>query len=597
MSEAQVVQTTSGAVRGFTEDGVDIFLGIPYASPPVGALRWASPVPPSEWADTLWALAYPPACPQKQFSQGDTIGTVVGDEDCLYLNVWTPSLQGRRPVMVFIHGGGNQQGSTDVKALGAYLYDGKNLAQRGDVVVVTVQYRLGALGNLVHPGLEAESPYGKSGNYGVQDLMLALRWVRQNIAGFGGDTARVTLFGESAGGVHVGNLMIMPAAAGLFHRAIIQSASPRLKAYEAARNEGIAFAQQLGASGSLEQQVAHLRALPPDSLVQADVRPISSGGIVQSPWQPVHDGYWFPQMPLHAVQSGQHHRVPLMIGSNSDEMSLSVLAGVTPAMLVAFVQAFIPAPYQQQALALYPPGTTNEQARASYVALVTDLQFTAPVRRVAECVSKNQEEPVWRYFFSFRHTVPALAPYGAYHGMELFYVFNTWENTILGSGPFFSPADDSVQRHLLRYWTNFARTGDPNSLDAPLWPAYEGTQDCYIDLKASPDGSQCGLRTEQCNFWDQVVDFLPCLTSAYGEANAAAPLWTLFPNPTPGLVRIDGPAAEEVHVRLFDLSGRLLWEEQSSRRSFDLSALPPGTYLVRISSQQSAHATVVVRQR
>ncbi len=596
---AQVVTTTYGTIEGFTEDGVVAFLGVPFAQPPVGALRWTPPQPHPGWSGIRPTQTYPPACPQKEFSPGDTVGKVVGQEDCLYLNIWTPDLNGSLPVMVFIHGGGNQQGSTAQIAGGARIYEGKNLARRGQVVVVTLQYRLGALGYLVHPGLEAESTHGKAGNYGALDQLAALLWIKENIRAFGGDPELVTLFGESAGAVNLGNLLVMPAAKGLFHRAILQSGSPRLKAYSAARNEGIAFAQKLGAAGTPEQQVAHLRTLPVDSLVKGDSNPISSGGMAQGSWQPVLDGYWFPQAPLDAMRSGEHHRVPLIVGSNSDEMSLYVPPVVTPLMLQTFVQTTIPAPYRQQVLALYPPGTTNEQARASYVALVSDLQFTAPARRLADCVSKNQTEPVWRYFFTFSHTVPVLQPYGAYHGMELFYVFNTWENTLLGSGPLFKPADDSVQRNMLRYWTHFARTGNPNAAGLVPWPPYktDGVSDCYLEIKATPDGSMCGVRAAQSDLWDQIVGFVPCTSSADSEQEEPQGLGRVHPNPAHTRLYLSGfdddPA---VRVQFFDPLGRLWWESPAGERSFDLSSMPAGLYFVRMGGRSGSCAQWLVKQ-
>lgn len=596
-ARAQVVSTVYGAVQGFTQDGVSAFLGIPYARPPVGQLRWAPPQPPLGWSGIRLAQSFPPACPQKDFSPGDTVGKAKGQEDCLYLNVWTPNLSGPLPVMVFIHGGGNQQGSTDQISGGARIYDGANLARRGGVVVVTIQYRLGALGYLVHPGLEAESAWGKAGNYGAMDHVAALQWVQQNIEAFGGDPNQVTLFGESAGAVNVGNLLATPAAKGLFHRAILQSGTPRLKGYNAARVEGLGFAQKLGASGSAAQQIAYLRSLPPDSLVSGDSSPISGNGTVQSVWQPVMDGYWFPQESLEAIQSGQHNRVPLLIGSNSDEMSLYVPQVVTPQMLQAFVQTSIPPVYRPQVLAIYPPGATNEQARASYVALVSDLQFTAPARRMADCVSKNQTEPVWRYFFTFRHTVPLLQPFGAYHGMELFYVFNTWEKATLGSGLLFRPADDSVQQNLLRYWTNFARTGNPNGTGLVGWPLYKSPFDCYIELKATPNGSQCGLRTVESNLWDQIVGFVPCKsTISAHETSSVSGVWMLYPNPTSDWLYLGGPTDAAVRVQLFDALGRLLWTGAAGEASFDLSGLPVGSYVARISGQGGIRTQWIVRK-
>jgi len=229
---SQVVNTQFGQIQGTLNGNVYQFLGIPFAKPPIDSLRWKAPRLPDGWNDILPTTAFAPMCPQKNFAQGDTTSTIMGSEDCLYLNVWTPQLgAGNKAVMVFIHGGGNQQGGASETAGGTQLYFGKNLSERGDVVVVTIQYRLGALGYLVHGGLEAENGNNVSGNYGVLDQILALKWVQNNISNFGGDPSNVMIFGESAGGVNVGNLLTTPMAKGLFQRACIQSAAPVINPY------------------------------------------------------------------------------------------------------------------------------------------------------------------------------------------------------------------------------------------------------------------------------------------------------------------------------------------------------------------------------
>ncbi|MBK7970248.1 MAG: carboxylesterase family protein [Bacteroidetes bacterium] len=213
---AQVVNTQFGQVQGSLNGTVNQFLGIPFAKPPVDSLRWKAPLNPNPWSGVLVTNNFAPECPQKKFNHGSTADTIIGNEDCLYLNIWSPQLTGSLPVMVFIHGGGNQQGSAGEVNGGTQMYFGKNMSERGNVIVVTIQYRLGPLGFLVHPGLEPENPNNVSGNYAVLDQILALNWIQNNIAAFGGDPSRVMIFGESAGGLNVGNLLTSPLATGLF---------------------------------------------------------------------------------------------------------------------------------------------------------------------------------------------------------------------------------------------------------------------------------------------------------------------------------------------------------------------------------------------
>ncbi|TNF40822.1 MAG: carboxylesterase, partial [Bacteroidetes bacterium] len=224
---AQIVETQFGKIQGKKNGNVFEFLGIPFAKPPVDSLRWKAPQNPESWPGILQTTDFAPVCPQKRFAQGDTTFSIEGKEDCLYLNIWTPEIDANNlPVLVFIHGGGNQQGGASQTSGNTMIYSGKNMAERGNAVVVTIQYRLGPLGFLVHPGLDAENANTKSGNYAVFDQILALQWIQNNIESFGGNPSKVMIFGESAGGVNVGNLLTTPLANGLFHRACIQSASP-----------------------------------------------------------------------------------------------------------------------------------------------------------------------------------------------------------------------------------------------------------------------------------------------------------------------------------------------------------------------------------
>lgn len=583
----QTIQTQYGPVTGHANGSVAEFLGIPYAAPPTGTLRWKPTVAPAVWSVPALADQFPPSCPQKKYQQGDTTYTLEGDEDCLYLNVWSPDTTASLPVMVFIHGGGNQQGSTGEIQTGTELYHGKNLAERGNVIVVTIQYRLGPLGFLVHPGLDAESPDGISGNYAVLDQLFALQWVQNNIASFGGNPDNVTIFGESAGGLNVGNLLTTPLANGLFHRAIIQSAVPQVISYANGTTNGTTFVDDFIASGTDAQKIAYMRTLPADSITIRLESPIS-GGLLQLGWRPVIDGQTFFDTPENSFQSGSFNHVPLMIGTNSEEMSLSAPPVVTPGMVTALTLASVPLSLQSQAATLYPPGSNNSEARESYVGMLTDGQFTAPVRRTAQCISNNQNEPVWRYFFTQKHSIGALLPFGSYHGMELFYVFNNWENTTLGAGPLFHDTDDSTQQVLLDYWTNFAYSGNPNDGVLPSWPVYQASTDCYMELKATPDGTHCGLRTAESDLWDDAINYVPCTVSAENEDVQVESAVLLYPNPTTGTITVSGKESKNVSV--YDLHGNRLYT--GNNPEIDLTDFPAGIYFAEV---ETLHKTVTLK--
>lgn len=594
--KAQIVNTQSGQIQGQMNGTVYEFLGVPFAHPPVESLRWKAPVDPVKWDEVRMTIEYAPVCPQKRFEQGDTTAIMEGEEDCLYLNIWTPTLDGDElPVMVFIHGGGNQQGGASQKAGGAYLYEGKNLAERGDVVVVTIQYRLGPLGFLVHPGLEDENKNGVSGNYAILDQILALKWVRNNISAFGGNPENVTIFGESAGGLDIGDLLISPLAEGLFHRAIIQSAVPVVDDYSKAKNEGIDFVDKYVSSGTDKEKIAKMRTLPADSLINGLESPLQ-GGIVQSKWHPVLDNYVFQNMPINQVQSGSYNKVPVMIGSNADEMNLSVPQVVTPLMVNALVLLYIPAQSRSEVLRLYSPGTTNEQARKAYVGILSDLQFTSPVRRMASCLSRNQEEPVWNYYFTYKHVQPLISGLGSYHGMELPYVFNTWENSVLGGTLINTPQDDSLQNVFLSYWVNFARTGNPNGTDMEEWPRFYPTSQCYLEINTLPDGTQCGLKTDELDLWDEVVGFIGCSQSVgVSEFISDENSFSIFPNPTNDFVFVNNKESENSEISIYNSTGQKL-NHLVDTNWIDLSGQPSGLYFIQMKSEKGIVTKKILKQ-
>ncbi len=580
---AQVVETQFGKIMGNKNGKVMQFLGIPFAKPPVDSLRWKVPQNPDIWEDTLETTDFAPVCPQKLFDQTDSDPVIVGDEDCLYLNIWTSDLDNNiKPVMVFIHGGGNQQGGASQTTGGTQIYSGKNLSERGNVVVVTIQYRLGPLGFLVHPGLEAENANHISGNYAVLDQILALKWVQNNIAKFGGDPSKVMIFGESAGGVNVGNLLTTPLAKGLFQRACIQSASPVINFYQDSKNKGIAFVDSFITTGSDVEKIAYLRTLPADSLVQFATSPLK-GGFVQQNWQPVLDNVVFLNFPRQVFQSGNFNKVPLIIGSNADEVSLTVPKTVLPAMVNALIKSYIPNEFQPVALELYPPGTNTDEARKSYIGILTDAQFTVNARRTAQCISVNQVEPVWRYFFTYKHTIPQLAEYGSYHGMELFYVFNTWENTILGSGFLFKPEDEVVQNAMLRYWVNFAESGNPNNDQLENWPQYESSTDCYLEISASPNGSQAGIRTAKCDLWDEITGFKGCSETVGSIKITDTKEISIYPNPSTGIFYLRLPSELNYEIEVFNVTGQKIIVNPFSD-IIDLSMYRNGLYIIKIKT-------------
>lgn len=594
-TNAQIVSTQFGKVQGVKDGNIYVFKGIPFAKPPVDSLRWKEPQTPDLWTDTLLAANFAPVCPQKQFVQGSTDYTIMGDEDCLYLNVWTPAPDAaKRAVMVFIHGGGNQQGGASETGGGTQMYAGKNLSERGDVVVVTIQYRLGPLGFLVHPGLNAENTSGKSGNYAVLDQILALKWVQNNISAFGGDPANVMIFGESAGGVNVGNLLLTTKAAGLFQRACIESALPVLDEFANSQSAGVSYVNAYTNTGTDVDKIAYMRTLPADSLVKDEVAPLS-GGMVSQSWKSVVDGIVFTAQPNATFQSGAYNKVPLMIGSNSEETSLSSPSTVTPTQVSVLINSYFLPTNRTEAQTYYPPGSTNDEARVSYVAMTSDAQFTLGTRHTAQCVSVNQTEPVWRYFFTHKHTVSALQALGSYHGMELFYVFNNWENATLGKGLLFKPQDDSVQYNMMKYWTNFAKTGNPNDANLVAWPQYNAVTDCYLEIKATPNGSQTGIRKAQCDLWDKNLFYTPCSSSLSVLENNFTEQLLISPNPTTNVVRVKGlDATTDYSLSLFDLNGNELMQTKSPE--LNLSGLTNGIYLLKLNKAGKLSVAKIIKQ-
>jgi para-nitrobenzyl esterase len=494
----------SGPVQGVIGDGVTRWLGVPFASPPVGALRFRPPTPPACFTEVFAATKPAPACLQKSFAQTNpTQGTLEGQEDCLYLNVWAPQTASTqsRAVMVFIHGGGNQQGSAWDQQLGQPLYDGADLAERGDVIVVTIQYRLGLFGFPALPEVLDRPDYAGEGNAGTLDQIAALQWVQRNIAAFGGDPERVMVFGESAGGINTCALFATPLAEGLFQRALMQSgaclASPRAAAVENTDK----YLDDLQC-GTVPDRLACLDGLTDAQLIAPLKAPLT-GGRASLGFGPVIDGVVLSESPLDAIRAGRHNAVPFIVGANADETAASVPEGSVNAQKLNLLFAVVPEPERSQLKALYPAGTTDAEARVAYIQATTDAQFVCPARTIARAAAGSQTEPVWRYFFT-QAAASAFggagsASKGAFHGLELFYVFTGVERML--GGLFATPADETVVERMMDYWSSFARTGDPNLASQPNWPRYDVATDPFMEIAATGTAGT-GVRTDKCDLWD-----------------------------------------------------------------------------------------------
>ena len=483
---AERVPTTSGMIHGAMAGATWTYLGIPYAAPPVGALRFAPPAVPACSGADVEATAFGPMCPQL-----DDAGTFMGDEACLSLNVWAPAATtAARPVMVFIHGGANAAGTASDP-----LYTGRKLAEAGDVIVVTLDYRLGQLGFLDHTALAAEST--ASGNYGLLDQMAALRWVQTNIAAFGGDPANVLVFGESAGARDTCSLVAAPDAAGLFARALIESGSCRaLPTRATAQQTGDMFAAAAGCTGDVP---ACLRALGTEALVRT-LPPVASI-LASGAYQPTIDGTIQPAQPETRIAAGMHTHVPFIVGSNADETGAAA-----PAMFAtdeAYQQALAAqfGPFADRVYAQYPPpsvtGSPYATRRAAFVRATTDARFVCPSRSIARDFTAGQSEPVYRYFFTY----PA-SPYGAVHGIELAFLFGNFDAIVTANGPYQPNATDlAVSAAIQADWTSFARGGAPAG--TPAWPRYDATDPARTF--AATTGTTTGVRTADCDFWDSLL--------------------------------------------------------------------------------------------
>jgi len=513
------VRVEQGLLAGTNGSSADmrIYRGIPFAAPPVGDLRWRAPQPAAKWQGVRQAAEFSNACWQTQYPAAAAIYQAKLpplDEDCLYLNIWTPakSAKDRLPVMVWIHGGGFTRGFAGTRA-----YDGEALARKG-AVIVTINYRLGIFGFFAHPALSAESGHHASGNYALLDQIAALQWVQKNIAAFGGDPKRVTVCGESAGSWAVNVLMASPLAKGLFQRAIGESGgsfSP-MKTLAEAEKEGEKLATSLApaaaadakseAADKLEVQsiLKTLRAKPAEELLKsAEMETV----------RPMVDGWVVPQAIATIFAEGRQNDVPLIVGYNADEGT-----ALAPQAANLNVMMFTGGVYQRYGsladafLKIYP-AASDEQAVLSFYSAFRDQQFGWEMRTWARMATKTGHQPAYLYYFSHRPPGPQSERLRAFHASEIPYVFGT----------FFWPfpwvdTDKELSDAMTSYWVNFAATGNPNGGSLVKWPTYNAKDDQSLEF-----GDQIAVRSEVNKAG---LDFFDGYYQSLAEKRAGAPAMT-----------------------------------------------------------------------
>lgn len=484
------LQIDSGTIRGFLagdEQDIAVYKGIPYAAPPTGDRRWKAPQAASAWQGVRDCFEFGAACPQKVRALYGGIPemalNVPMSEDCLFLNVWAPAkrAEGKSPVLYWIHGGGFTMGAASQP-----LYDGEELARLG-CVVVSINYRLGPFGFLAHPALSRENKESVSGNYGLLDQIEGLRWVKRNIARFGGDPDRVTIFGESAGGGSVLCLMVSPAAKGLFHAAIAQSAAgadmPRLheadRGRRSAEDSGRRFIAACGLTETAD--ASQMRSLSVDTLLKktGSNEPPAGGPLrlrrISLVMGPIVDGQTIPDEPDLLFAAGREQAVPLIIGNTKDEMSMFLMMTPLPTDESAWLQA-LKTNFGSfaDAFAKAYPTKDAKQIKPAAIQLASDLAFVSETRSIARKHAAAGNK-TFRYEFARGTRRPFLQMLGSHHGAELAFVF---QRAAQGN----DPIEKRISRIMGRYWIDFAQAGDPNGKGLPVWPAYRAGSDELVQF-------------------------------------------------------------------------------------------------------------------
>jgi para-nitrobenzyl esterase len=470
------IRTATSQITGLRHDQVSSYRGIPYAQPPVGALRWQPPLEVTP-AGKIDATKFGADCSQRS-PYPESLGNG-NSEDCLYLNVWAPNdIKKPLPVIVFIHGGGFEYGSGALP-----MYDGSKLAAQG-ALVVTLNYRLGIFGFLAHPELDAESPRHVSGNYGILDQIMALGWIKKNIRSFGGDPGRVTLMGQSAGSRAISMLMTSPQAYDLFHQVILQS-GPGLR-------HVTTLSEAEGASSSLGS-IASLRSMSAEQLLAiSEQKKAADEGLLEPVWaRPVVDGWVIPRQQFESLNSGTFKAVPMLLGTNANEggaygakLASKRAADFDRSLFENFADKAGPLSE------VYGAGTSSDVGTA-YAKLWTDMEFNVPGNWLSKA-SAQRQPLTFRYLFAQKRGDVDTLPI---HGAELQYVFNTLDTPHKGKKPLTSASDRALSAHIQAAWVAFATTGNPGIGAAVTWPAYGQGQKCMAldtprKVTACPDVSR-----------------------------------------------------------------------------------------------------------
>ena len=463
------VKIQDGLIQGTVEDGLNVFKGIPFAAPPVGELRWKEPQPVIKWEGVLQANKFAPA----PFQGGNPPSGK--SEDCLYLNIWSPAktANDKVPVLVWIYGGGFSFGSSSEP-----VCSGEKLAKKG-VVLVSISYRVNQLGFLAHPELSSENPNKVSGNYGLLDQIAALKWIQKNIAAFGGDPNKVTIFGESAGAISVSMLCASPLARGLFQGAISQSGGSfgptrqttypgeNMKTLKMAENEGELFVQKAGVSS-----IAELRK------IKADKLPLGFG--MPGAW-PIVDGYVIPGDQYKLYDEGKFNDIPVLIGYNSDEGASFTWVKSTEEFISGVRNRY--GKFADTLLKVYPLDSNRITKTARD--LSRDAAFGWHTWSWARLQSKNGKSKVFYYYFDQHPDYPKDSPrfgYGSPHAQDVAYVFQHLD----ASNPDISKSDFAISEAMATYWTNFAKYGNPNGKEVPEWPSFSDTKPTVMYFSQTP---------------------------------------------------------------------------------------------------------------
>jgi para-nitrobenzyl esterase len=477
---ADQVKVEGGSIKGAVADGVLSFKGIPFAAPPQSDLRWRPPQPVVAWTGVRPATEYGHDCMQKPFG-GDAapLGTEPA-EDCLVVNVWRPAAKGaaKLPVMVWIYGGGFVNGGSSPA-----VYDGSQFAKHG-IVFVSFNYRLGRFGFFAHPALTAEGKGGPLGNYAFMDAIAAMKWVKNNVAAFGGDPANVTAFGESAGGMMMHMLLTSPAARGLVHKAIIESGGGRNGIFAArkvhedtpngptsAESVGVAFAKSVGIEGTDAAALAALRKVPADQVI-AGLNLASMGAPAAATYAggPMIDGQIMVETAEDAYRAGHNAKVPLIVGANSLDIGFSSAKSMDEVMAKFGAD-------KDKALAAYDPDKSGDLRSVGYK-VAMDAMMVEPARFLAKTYAA-QGQPAYLYRFSYvAESLRAQTP-GAPHATEIPFVFDTVKAKY---GDKLTSNDAAAAKAANAYWANFAKTGNPNGAELTTWPVYKPETDTILDF-------------------------------------------------------------------------------------------------------------------